>query len=148
MWPARRKALAACVCLWGLLGPLSAWASPTSPPSTLAPGSVVLLAEDYDALVEAGVQAQNELRNSSETIKNLSDVVTSNSRTIESNSTVIADNSTVIRNNSETITAQSKALENSSAVIAAQARTSKLLSLACAVLGTAALLEGLALVFK
>ena len=142
MWArTRRGACGLGFLLWGLCW---SWASPTSPSSTLPPGSVVLSQEDYDALVEAGVQSQNELRNSSETIKNLSDVVASNSTTIE-------NSSTVIRSSSETIAAQSKALENSSSVIAEQARRLMWLSSACVVLGSVAVVEAvlfvLALIF-
>ena len=142
MWPrARRAACGLCFALWGLCW---SWAQPTSGVSTPAPGSVVLSQEDYDALLEAGVQAQSELRNSSETIKNLSDVVASNSTTIE-------NSSTVIRSSSETIAAQSKALENSSSAIAEQARRLMRLSNACVVLGSVAVVEAvlfvLALIF-
>ena len=142
MWPRARRA--ACGLGYVLLALCLSSGQPTSPPSTLPPGSVVLFQEDYDALVEAGVQAQNELRNSSGTIKNLSDVVASNSTTIENSSTVIA-------NNSSTIAAQSKALENSSTVIAEQARHLTRLSNVCVVLGSAAVVEAvlfiLALIF-
>lgn len=137
MWPRARRA--ACGLGYVLLALCWSWGQPVSGLSTLPPGSVVLSQEDYDALVEAGVQSQNELRNSSETIKNLSDVVASNSTTIE-------NSSTVIRSSSETIAAQSKALENSSSVIAEQARRLMWLSSACVVLGTATAVEAIVII--
>ena len=142
MWPRARRAT--CGLGYVLLALCWSWAQPTSGASTPPPGSVVLSQEDYDALVEAGVQAQSELRNSSGTIKKLSDVVASNSTTIENSSTTIT-------NSSSTIAAQSKALENSSNVIAEQARHLTRLSNACVVLGSAAVVEAvlfiLALIF-
>lgn len=127
MWPRRRTLCAALALSFGLWGLSSAWASPTSPPSALPPGSAVLLAEDYSALEGALIQAQQALSDSSQTIKQLSETVASNSNVI---------------------TTQSEALKASSKVIAEQARSLKMLSLACTVLGTAALLEGLGLLFK
>ena len=125
MWPRRRTLCAALALFFGLWGLSSAWASPTSPPSTLAPGSVVLLAEDYSALMEAQVQAQIALSDSSQTIKNLSDTVTSNSNII---------------------TTQSEALKNSSTVIAEQARRLTRLWNACVVLGSVAAGESVAII--
>ena len=122
----RRRILCAVLALgFGLLGLSSSWGQPTSQPSTLAPGSVVLSAEDYSALMEAQVQAQIALSGSSQTIKNLSDTVTSNSNVI---------------------TTQSEALKNSSTVIAEQARHLTRLSNACVVLGSVAAGEAVAII--
>ena len=127
MWSRRRTLCAVLALFFGLWGLSSAWASPTSPPSALPPGSVVLSAEDYAAMEGALIQAQQALSDSSQTIKQQSEA-------LMSSSTVI--------------TTQSEALKASSTVIAEQARHSTWLSIACAVLGTAALLEGLGLLFK
>ena len=127
MWSRRRTLCAALALSFGLLGPCSSWASPTSPPSALPPGSVVLSAEDYAAIEGALEAAKTERQSNAETIKMLSGTVKSSSSVIER---------------------QSNALETSSKVIAEQARSLKMLSLACTVLGTAALLEGLGLLFK
>jgi len=96
---------------------------------------VTISAEEYaayQALVEASMQAQTALGDSSATIRNLSDTVTSNS--------------SVIANSSETIVSQSKALENSSTVIAEQARHLTRLSNACVVLGSVAAGEAVAII--
>ena len=127
MWPRRRTLCAALALSFGLLGPFSAWASPTLPPSALPPGSGILSAEDYAAIEAALEAAKAELVSNAETIKMLSGTVESNSSVIER---------------------QSNALEASSKVIAEQAHSLKTLSVVCAVLGTAALLEGLGLLFK
>ena len=127
MWPRRRTLCAVLALGFGLLGLSSAWASPTSPPSTSAPGSVVLSAEDYDFLLSTLLAAQEENKRNSIVIEGLSQTVT--------------DNSSVI-------TKQSEALASSSIAIERLTRGSRTLSIVCAVLATATLVEGLALVFK
>jgi len=86
-----------------------------------------LSAEDYAAIEGALEAAKTERTRKDETIKMLSGTVESNSSVIER---------------------QSNALESSSKVMAEQARSLKTLSIVCAVLGTATLLEGLGLLFK
>ena len=127
MWPRRRTLYAALALCFGLLGPFSVWASPTSPPSTSAPGSVVLSAEDYDFLLSTLLSAQEENK---------------------SNSTVIEELSQTAKDNSSVITKQSEALASSSIAIERLTRAYKTLSIVCAVLATATLVEGLALAFK
>ena len=122
MWPRRRSVV--CGLFFALWGLCSSWASPTSGASTSPPGSVVLSDADYSALLEAMMQAQEALADSSKTITQLS-------QTVEDNSSVIAK--------------QSEALTNSSSVIAEQERRLTRLSNACVVLGTATGLETAAL---
>lgn len=124
MWPRRRTLCAALALFFGLWGLSSAWASPTSPPSALPPGSGILSAEDYLALEGALIQAQQALSDSSQTIKQQSEALMSSS---------------------SVITTQSEALKASSKVIVEQARLLTRLSNVCAVLGVTAGVEAVIL---
>jgi len=127
MWARRRILCAALALFWGLWGLSSCWASPTSPPSASAPGSAALSAEDYDFLLSTLLAAQEENK---------------------SNSIVIEGLSQTVKDNSSVITKQSEALASSSIAIERLTRAYKTLSIVCAVLATATLVEGLALAFK
>ena len=128
MWPRARRAV--CGLGYVLLALCLSSGQPTSPPSTLPPGSVVLSAEEYSALEEALMQAQTALNDSSSEITKLR---------------------TELENSSSVIAGQSQTLESNSSVIAEQVRLLDLRLKLCVVLGSAAAVEAvlfiLALIF-